>query len=250
MPTQFLSASRGATAIQYGLIAAMVAIAIAAALPSVSTGINRTMCQISGAGGTPLTWSGTQCLSAQQQCTNQGNNWYNNTCMTPSQYAQATCVAPGTWNGSSCVVLPSAFTTEATCQGAGFVWDATYCDSAASQNTKAAAICASYNSQGWPCTRDGANNYVININSGSGVTAVGTQSCTQWGGAVNTSTIDCILPQGTSATANGCANLVNYKNPDGTCSMVNGLDTTASHCTMSGGTYMASGSYGAWCKFP
>lgn len=79
------TADRGATAIQYGLIAALVAMAAAAALPQLGGKLSSTICSAAAGLG------GSGCGSAP---------------------------ASG----------PSSYTTMSTCQGAGYVWDGSYCD--------------------------------------------------------------------------------------------------------------------------
>jgi pilus assembly protein Flp/PilA len=57
--TRFLRDEEGATAIEYGIIAGLISIAIVSVLPGVGTALKNIFTQISGAGLTPTTGTGT-----------------------------------------------------------------------------------------------------------------------------------------------------------------------------------------------
>lgn len=184
LATKFFRSQRGSAAIEYGLVAALVAVAIAAALLTLGRGISNTMCSAvvalpGGIATTPL---------GQTSCSGQAM---------------------------------------AACQAAGMAWDGTYCDTVASANAKAKALCqigaATQGSYMYGTCGDDttivANYY--NANNAAYGTLFSETECTGMGGIW---------------TATGGAYNVGY------CTLTGAANTaTAGMCLTFGGGYDANG---------
>lgn len=210
---------RGATAIEYGLIAAGVSVAILGGVASVGSGVNTAFCSVSSAMGGSADCSSTSSSGSSSGSTSSSSSSSSGGSDTSSSggsngsssgSADNSSSSGGSYPGGNDAAVTagnSIFTSTGVVPGGcadGSAWDGMSCTSTSTANSEAYDLC-SYQLSVLHCTKNADGSITVGNGDYAPANIINAGNCSDFGGVFNASSSKCTLAgAGATPLAMGC----------------------------------------------